>query len=1552
MTGFIEAALGQKKLVLSLVVLLSTLGLVSWLTMIRQEDPRLPDYFGRIQVYFPGADAETVERLVIEPIEEYLAEVDEVARVESTSNAEFGFFRIDLREGIRDTTAAWDRVREALTKARREFPQGVSEPTLDDRVMDTTSVVYGVTGSADPLELAAAAERLKDELLTVPGSARVELVSDPGDQITIELDDSAARRLGLTPGLVARQLGARSRILPGGSLHLGGQTVRLRPQTDFETLDEIRATPLQLPSGDLVPLSEIATVRRGPEEPERFRARHEGEAMVGVGVVPQRDINLVDFGDRIRRRISEFAPTLAPIEVSEIAFQPARVASRLSHLALSLLMGAAIIAGVLILFMGPRLGLVVTAVVPLVTLSSVAIYNLSGGVLHQISIAALVIALGMLVDNGIVMSESIQWGIDRGMERTEAAKQAVRELAVPLTAATATTLAALVPMLLSKSTTGDFTRAIPVVIILTLIVSLMFALVVTPILGQMFLQPRRRGGSDRFLKLARRVSALAVGRPIAVLLGVALLVSLSLLAAGQVAQEFFPGADRNQFVVEIRLPEGSHLDATDQVSRRLERDLLARPEVTSVTAFIGRSAPRFYYNVNQIPWSPHFGQIIVVTTSTDTVDEAVAWVRGHARQEVPEAEVIVRELEQGPPVAAPVELRLYGENLQTLHEGVEMVVRELRRTPGAVDVRHGLSTGAPLLRFRVDDAGAARHGLSREDVAAALFGRTRGLVVGQYRAEDDPIPVRLRSSLGEDLPVEDLAAIEVSGRGPGSVPLAQIAQMEVEWRPAAISHRDGRRVASVYSQLEEGFTYSDVIRAVLPRVEGLELPPGVEFRVGGAAEESGTANAAIVRAVPLGLILLLGILLSEFRSYRRVALVLVTVPLAAAGVIPGLLLARQPFGFMSMLGVVALVGIVVNNAIVLLEVIEASRREGTDVPTAVRQAVERRLRPILLTTGTTVAGLLPLAFSSSSLWPPMAWALISGLIASTVLTLLVVPALYVLLFSPRGSWRRPAPARALAGAAGALIVSLLPLTSAAAAGPLEDEPQAAAAGSAAGESLTLAEAMRLATTRPSVAAADHRATAAGLGAAAERRAGLLPSLLLGGGISERDRTLSLDTPFGAFPFQPARAEELAVSLVQPLFEPARQRHAAPAARAAAGAAELAAERARQSAAAEAAEAFLDVLAIDAARAATEALIEALEAGLDETQARVDAGRVLRSEALKVSLALDAAKQSRLALDQRRSVATRNLGRLVGSETPVEPRWESETTAEAPAAETTMAQAVTRAIGERSDLAALRQSIEALELRAGAIRAERLPSLEARASWTYSTGTPFEQKEWVETGLAMRWAPFRGATIGPRAGAVDEERSALEADYREAVRGVELEIASALAELEIARGALEGRRARSRPGGRDRPRRARTLPGRPDHRQRPARKRSGPCRQHHATRAGGTRRRAGPGASRPGDGYSAAVRCSLRAADECPQLVPPGIVSRNPRRESMRSTRKFALVSLSAFAATALGLGALGANANEDVKLQPIVLDGGEGEAIAFPPIRRCAWRIPRQTSQA
>jgi len=1362
--------LEHRRLVLTLAILFSLTGFLTWRTMDRREDPRMPPYWGQAVIAFPGADAEMVERLVLEPVEDALAEVDEIKSVTSTAYAETAVLAIDLVESTSDTDAAWDEVRRALEASRAEFPAGVSRPILNDKLStDHDAVVLAITGSPDPTVLLDAARELRDALLAVPDVARVKIVGDPGEQITIEFDDAAARRLDLTAPALAAQLGARTRILPGGTLALGERTVRLRPMAEMETIAEIENAQIKLPSGAVVPLGEIARVRFGAREPATERTRLDGEIAVVLGVVAKEKVNAVAFGEQVRAALDTAAADFAPLEIHTVAFQPDRVAGRLAELNESLLLGILIVAGVVILAMGLRLGLVVASVVPLVAFAAFAVFARSGGELHQISIAAVVLALGMLVDNAIVVAENIQWRLDRGADARSAARSAVGELAVPLAAATATTIAAFLPMLLAASATADFTRSIPIVVIMTLTISYFFAMSLTPVLSEIFLRPGGSRATGLTRALGEVLARLAVGRTRWVLAAATVLVAVSVAASGLVRQQFFPGADRNQFVVDIKLPEGAHLSATDAAADRLERALLARPEVVHVGAFVGRSAPRFYYNISSVPWSPHFAQLMVTTRRTEDVATMLTWLRGEAVRALPGIEVIARRLEQGPPVAAPVEVRVFANDFSSLHEAASTVDRVLRNTPGAIDVRHDLGPGEPTLRIVIDDASAARHGLSRADVAAAIHGHTRGFPVGDLRTGDDPVSIVVRSSAGELMSAEALEMVDVATPGGGAVPLAQVARLDATWQPAAIHHRDRSRIATVSAQLAPGATFSDVTRGLETGLAGASIPDDVRIAFGGDAEGSGEANAAMLATLPAGALLLLGVLLAEFNSFRRVAIILATVPLAATGVIPGLLLSGEPFGFMSLLGVMALVGIVVNNAIVLLEVVEGRRREGAGVDEALTDAIQQRIRPILLTTATTVAGLLPLALSPSTLWPPLAWAMISGLLASTILTLAVVPALYRALCGERrtGTTRSAGRIKPVAVAAG-ILACVAPAVSGA-------------------QTLDLLDAMRRGMVRDASLAASSRAEAAEARAKAERRLSYLPIIGAQANIADRDRELELVTPIGSFPFGASRSESAAIEIRQPLINPSRLFFANKAAASETRAARFGAERVRQELAAEAARRYLAVLAIDARSAANLAYLESLAVSLRETRARVDAGRALESDALKISQALERAELEKLALDEARTVALEALAQAVGSELAVRPEaapdWVGRPAPDA-------ADAVARAATNRADLAALEAATEALEKRRAAVRAEAIPNLDARAAWTWTSGSPYNQDRWVEGAVILNWVPLASGTRRPRAAAFAAERDAVGHELAEARRSAAIEVRAALADLTTARDGVE------------------------------------------------------------------------------------------------------------------------------------------------------------------
>ncbi len=988
------AAAGQRRLVLAVATVLALVGMVAWNGMIRQEDPSFPYRGGFVLVAYPGADPERVERLVLEPLEEELAEIETLDSIQSTVRSGQATVRLRLQDYVYDTDIQWDRVRVAVERAQQQFPDGVGDPVVDDRAVDNSSAVVVVSGSDDLLELADAAERVKKRLYGLDGVSRVEIVGDPGEQVTIAYDDAVARRVGLTPNVLADQLAKRNQVRGGGTVLVAGKTATLRPETEFRTIEEIRGTAA---------LSRWLCA--GGLSGREFMWVN-GVSAVGLSIILERDtVHVGRFGEALQDMVPALQRDFSPLQVGLILFQPVHVEARLAELGRSLLLGVIIVAAILFLAMGMRLGLLVASVVPLVTLSALAIYAIGGGVLQQIAIAGLVIGLGMLVDNAIVMVENIQWHLDRGLPPRKASIKAVKELAGPLGSATGTTLAAFVPMLISKGNTGDFTRMIPTMVMLTLTVSYFYAILVTPSLSEFVLRPSVGRTEGRLAAIGRRLGQFAIGHSAAVLVVAALMVGLAAFGMRFVDRDFFPDTARSEMVVDLNFAEGTHISTTSAAAVEMADALLQLPEVEEVYTWTGFSGPVFFYNLRENPRSPHIGRLGVMARSAGDITRISDWVREYARTSLPDVEVVPHRLGQGPPVDAPIEIRIYGEDFDVLRSATEQVLDFMRATEGTADVRETLGTGTPTLVFEIDDAAASRYGLDRSNVADALRGRTLGVEIGQYRAGLDPVPIYLRSPEGERFSTDHLDTAYVFTPAGESVPLAQLVHQSLVWQPSAIQHRDLRRVSIVLSELDEGYAFGNVTSDLQKRIRDLALPPGTSVDFGGKLESSGDANQAIFSAMPVGVVLLLVFLLLEFNSFRRLGMVLVTVPLATIGVVPGLLLSDNPFGFTALLGVIALVGIVVNNAIVMIDVLDKNMERGQPLLEAIVDAVARRTRPILLTTITTVAGLAPLTMTRSTLWPPLAWSIISGLLASTLLTLIVLPAMcrYLLRSEQRGA---------------------------------------------------------------------------------------------------------------------------------------------------------------------------------------------------------------------------------------------------------------------------------------------------------------------------------------------------------------------------------------------------------------------------------------------------------------------------------------------------------------------------------------------------------------------
>lgn len=1381
-----ERALEQGRLIFTLVTVFVLAGLAAFIYMDRQEDPSFPYRAALITVPFSGAAPDRIERLVLKPLEEQIAEVEQVNLIKSTVRQGVAIVTVELAGSVYDTDSAWDRVRVAMDDARRDYPDGVGQARLDDRVIDASTVLLAVTGSDDPLALAEAAKKLRKRMIGVDQVASTRLYGDPGKQVTIAIDDAALARYRLTPAQIGNDIRASNTVAAGGTIVLAGASVNLKPDTDYGSIDDIRATAIGLPDGGTVPLAALAHVYVSSAQPPQERIWFQGERSVAVEVVAARETtDVVRFGQRIRAEVEAMRAELEPLRIEEMFYQPEQTENRLTNLTFNLLVSIAIILGILFVFMGWRMGVIVALLLPLVTLTTIALYALGGGVLQQMAVIGLVVALGILVDNAIVMTENVQWHLNGGATPQDAARRSVRELAGPLLAATGTTLAAFVPMLLANGNSADFIRALPITIMLALTVSYIYAVTVTPLISRRFLRAQSASKRDPVQRLADALARVTARHPAAWLaLGVAAIV-IAFLCMRFVDQEFFPEADRATVIVDITLPEGTHLSTTDSVARKLEQMLESSDGVDTVHGFIGSGGPRFYYNLQQLPQAPQRARLAVQTAGLKYNHAIIDKIERYSADHLPAADVVASVLSQGPPTQAPIELRVFNDDPQRLVEATEQIFNAALAIDGTRDVRHDLGTGVPSLDFAIQPAVARSFGVTPADVADALRGRSHGLVVGQYRAGRDPVPIKLRSPEGEYFSPAGLQTTSVYGERGDSVPLMQVAQTRLAIEPGAIRHHNQRRVAHIYSELVSGHVYSQVLKPLQSIVANLALPPGTDVEYGGDAEESGKANAALFTAAPLGIALLLFFLLLQFNSFIRVGLVLLTAPFALVGVVPGLLLLDIPFGFQPLLGLFALTGIVVNNAIVLIDVIDDRWRAQTPLPEAIAEAVRRRTRPIVLTTATTIAGLLPLAFSDTTLWPPLAWPIITGLLASTLLTLIVLPAVCRLTMKP------------LPGSQAMAVACVVAVLGAGVVAP--SSAWAQQTGQAVRD-VSFADAIRLAPARARVLADRMQAQASGAAADRARRAARYPTLSASAFVSRSDNVARIDSDDASDVFDaPADLPEFSIpvgsrdkrgatiELRQPVLDAAAQFFEAPAAAATAGAALDTVERSRLTSIHDAADAYIDALNLRARGQANRALVDNLGARASKVRALRADGRALPSDLLEVQFREREARQQQRTLDQNLDVAHAALGQALGLDGSARPRPLAFSPPPVTAHLNTL---IEQATTQRRDLAALDARIRSAELQTRSAWAERLPTLDAVASLHYNEGNAFAPEREGRIAAQVTWTPFAGGTISAARREAQARVAVLRAQRTELVSGLRVQIERALADLDDSRQRVE------------------------------------------------------------------------------------------------------------------------------------------------------------------
>lgn len=1010
-------ALSKDRITLTFIALIVFAGLYAYFTLPQAEDPGFTVRVAMVTTRFPGAGPQRVESLVTDEIERKVQELPELDFVSSESRAGISIVRVNIKQQYADMDPIWDDLRRKIDQVRDELPDGVVGPVVDTELADTFGILIGLTGEGfSDAELEDVAKEVRDELLLLEDAAKVEIHGIQPERIFIEYSDARLAELGLSAAQLRNILQEQNIIISGGSVKVGPERLILEPSGNFETIEDLRKTVVALPGrGDVLFLEDIVEVSRGTQDPPRQITRVSGEHGLVLGVSLRDGGSILELGERVAQ-VVERMESRYPIGISmtRLADQPGRVEDKVDEFVSNLLQAIGLVLLVMLVTLGPRTGVLVAALIPTAILMTLALMKVVGAGLNQVTLAALIIALGMLIDNAIVVSESIIVQARQGKSLTAAAIDSARELRVPLLIASLTTASAFLPFRLAKAEAGEYTGVLFTVVTIALLSSWLLSLTMTPLLCVRLMKvPRRKRdeGDTRVHRAYRRLLLGLLRHRVASLAGIALLFALAMVGFRALPNMFFPKADRAFLMARLTLPAGSDISATDDVVRRFERQLEAMREdpddpddqgVTSWASFVGSGEPRFILNVNAKKQNSAQAFLLINVTSYEAVGPAIRKLRAFAARSFPDVVASIDRSDLGPPVEKPIQVRILGPDPDRLFEYVDAVKARLRQIPGARNIMDDWGQRTKKLMVEIDQPRARRAGVSSADVAISLQTLLDGLPTTEFRQAEETIPIVLRSVEADRNDIGKLESLNVFSQATGrSVPLLQVADVEVAWEPSKIFRRNRVRTATVSADIAPGLTPSEVDR---PLYEWLERAsqswaPGYSFQRGGEIEESGKSQRAIAVQIPLAVGIIVLLLIGQFNSLRRGLIVMLTIPLGLIGVVGGLLLLGSYFGFMTLLGIVSLSGILINNAIVLVDRIDIERRDnGREPPQAIVEAAQRRLRPILMTTATTVLGLLPLYLGGGPMWEPMAIAIMFGLVFATVLTLGVVPILYSLLF--------------------------------------------------------------------------------------------------------------------------------------------------------------------------------------------------------------------------------------------------------------------------------------------------------------------------------------------------------------------------------------------------------------------------------------------------------------------------------------------------------------------------------------------------------------------------
>ncbi|MBV1775585.1 efflux RND transporter permease subunit [Burkholderiaceae bacterium DAT-1] len=1000
-----EWAIKHQQMVIYMIIAIVLAGLFTWQKLGQKEDPDFTFKAMVVQAYWPGASAETMEKQVLDKIEKKLQDIADIDYTKSFARAGQAQVIISLGEGIRGKQQVqenWYQVRKRINDIRGSLPQGVIGPVFNDEFGDTFGNIYAFTGDGfSYADLKKQVELARTEFLRIPEVNRANMLGDQDEKIFIEISNARLSTLGIDPSLVYQTLQATNAMVPAGVVETGVERVALRVSGEFDSIDSIRNIGIR--SGNrVIRLGDVATVTRGYADPPTFRMRFNGKDAIGLQLSMKEGSDVIALGRGIEATVKRLNASMpVGIEIHAISDQPNVVHHAIGEFMESLLEAVAIVLIVSFLSLGVRTGIVVALSIPLVLAMTFLAMYIFGIDLQRISLGALIIALGLLVDDAIIAVEMMALKLEQGWDRTRAATYAYTSTAFPMLTGTLITAAGFMPVGLAKSGAGEYTVSIFQVVGIALILSWIVAVVFTPWIGYKLLPEMKHGEhhdesavyQKGFYRVFRNIVTWCLTYRKTVILAtlVAFIVAAGLFKF--VPKQFFPASSRPELMVDLWLPQAAGFEASDREVKRLEAILKKDPDVASVTSYIGSGSPRFYMPLDQQLPNLNFGQLTVMTKNEHVRENVYKRIQQLFATDFPLVRGRVTRLENGPPVGYPVQFRVYGPEADKIKAIAEKVAVLMRKNPHARDVNTDWGERVKVMKLDIDQNKAMTLGITSQQVAEAMQTSLTGAPLTQYREGDQNIDVVARLVRNERSELATLKDTQIHLRNGQFVPLSQIAHLKLESEESIIWRRNRVPTISVRADAV-GAQAPDVTMAIWPEVKKLAdtLPLGYGIEIGGSMESSKKAEASISAVMPLMLLTVMTLLMIQLQNIGKMLLVLVTAPLGLIGVSAILLTFQVPFGFVAQLGVIALAGMIMRNSVILVDQIDQDVRTGMTLWDAIIESAVRRFRPIMLTAAAAILAMIPL--TQSTFWGPMAWAIMGGLLVATVLTLLFLPALY------------------------------------------------------------------------------------------------------------------------------------------------------------------------------------------------------------------------------------------------------------------------------------------------------------------------------------------------------------------------------------------------------------------------------------------------------------------------------------------------------------------------------------------------------------------------------